>query len=147
MSAFVQEYRGEDYDLFSRNCCHFADDFVRTGALQHACFLGDREAVLLVGGGLGLTEFQAPPRSLLQRSLVPTNSLQNSTGWVSLRLAACAVAASASSASSCCSSCLPSDHRGGNWRLYGISQGHVEETVASSCTPALPHSQLLLSRV
>merc|ERR1712084_144702 len=27
ISALIEEYPGDDYDLLRRNCCHFADDF------------------------------------------------------------------------------------------------------------------------
>lgn len=32
LGEFIEKYPGDDYDLFRRNCCHFADEFaVRLG--------------------------------------------------------------------------------------------------------------------
>lgn len=51
ISGLIEDYPGTDYDLFSRNCCHFADDFCqRLGVgtipawIHRFSFLGTRVA-------------------------------------------------------------------------------------------------------
>jgi hypothetical protein len=35
ISALIEEYPGDDYDLLRRNCCHFADDFCQRLGVGH----------------------------------------------------------------------------------------------------------------